>query len=305
MGRTLKIDPEFQNKLPPLTDEEFRQLEENILDEGRVRNPIIVWNDTIVDGHNRYKVILKHPFVEWSVRDMKFADKWEALAWICKNQLGTRNMTEEQKTMVTGEMYKARKHSSSGAPVGNKNASKQCNQSDNIVLEKCKQNRVANQIAEELNISPASVIRAEMYVDGIEAIREEEPELADAIISSKKHVSKQTVRDIGQAHPVARKQMIDDIKNDRKKKITKAETKELIGIAETLTDDGNMEYTVDHLTEQIRINADAFIRSLSNMLMDHKDLCNEHQDKITKAIDESITERINQIKERLNNGTQL
>lgn len=302
MGRTLKIDPEFQNKLPPLTDEEFRQLEENILDEGRVRNPIIVWNDTIVDGHNRYKVILKHPFVEWSVRDMEFADKWEALAWICKNQLGTRNMTEEQKTIVTGEMYKARKHSH-GGDRGNQYTKVASSQPDNLAI--CKQNRVANQIAEELNISPASVIRAEMYVDGIEAIREEEPELADAIISSKKHVSKQTVRDIGKAHPVARKQMIDDIKNDRKKKITKAETKELIGIAETLTDDGNMEYTVDHLTEQIRINADAFIRSLSNMLMDHKDLCNEHQDKITKAIDESITERINQIKERLNNGTQL
>ena len=27
----LKIDPEFQNQIPPLTDDEYKQLEENIL----------------------------------------------------------------------------------------------------------------------------------------------------------------------------------------------------------------------------------------------------------------------------------
>ena len=30
----LKIDPEFQNQIPPLTDDEYKQLEENILKEG-------------------------------------------------------------------------------------------------------------------------------------------------------------------------------------------------------------------------------------------------------------------------------
>ena len=29
----LKIDPEFQSQIPPLTDDEFKQLEENILKE--------------------------------------------------------------------------------------------------------------------------------------------------------------------------------------------------------------------------------------------------------------------------------
>ena len=30
----LKIDPEFQSQIPPLTDDEFKQLEENILRNG-------------------------------------------------------------------------------------------------------------------------------------------------------------------------------------------------------------------------------------------------------------------------------
>ena len=50
----LKIDPEFQSQIPPLTDDEFKQLEENILKEGKLLSPLIVWNNTLVDGHNRY-----------------------------------------------------------------------------------------------------------------------------------------------------------------------------------------------------------------------------------------------------------
>ena len=57
----LKIDPEFQNQIPPLTDDEFKQLEENILKEGKLLSPLIVWGNTLVDGHNRYAILQKHP----------------------------------------------------------------------------------------------------------------------------------------------------------------------------------------------------------------------------------------------------
>lgn len=50
----LKIDPEFRSQIPPLTDDEFKQLEENILKEGKLISPLIVWGNTLVDGHNRY-----------------------------------------------------------------------------------------------------------------------------------------------------------------------------------------------------------------------------------------------------------
>ena len=43
----LKIDPEFQSQIPPLTDDEFKQLEENILKEGKLLSPLIVWNNTL------------------------------------------------------------------------------------------------------------------------------------------------------------------------------------------------------------------------------------------------------------------
>ena len=56
MNPVLTIDPEFEAKCPPLTEDELSQLEENILEEGLVLMPLIVWNDTIVDGHNRYRI---------------------------------------------------------------------------------------------------------------------------------------------------------------------------------------------------------------------------------------------------------
>ena len=93
----LKIDPEFQSQIPPLTDDEFHQLEENILKEGKLLSPLIVWNNTLVDGHNRYAILQKHPEICFSTMPLRFANREEALAWICKNQLGRRNLSPDQK----------------------------------------------------------------------------------------------------------------------------------------------------------------------------------------------------------------
>ena len=83
----LKVDPEFQGKIPPLTFEELNQLEANILRDGRIINPIIVWEGLIVDGHNRFIIAKKHPEIPFTVHETEFANRYEAIIWICKNQL--------------------------------------------------------------------------------------------------------------------------------------------------------------------------------------------------------------------------
>lgn len=40
---------------------------------------------------------------------MDFPDKWAAIVWICKNQLGRRNLTEAQKSYLRGKQYEAEK----------------------------------------------------------------------------------------------------------------------------------------------------------------------------------------------------
>ena len=94
----LKIDTEFQNLIPPLSDEEFRQLEENIKAEG-CRDSLVTWNGTIVDGHNRYKICQENsiPFKE---EEKEFSDREEVIEWILKNQLGRRNLNDMQRTKI-------------------------------------------------------------------------------------------------------------------------------------------------------------------------------------------------------------
>ena len=105
----LKIDPEFQKQINPPSFEETHQLEMNILKEERVLNPIITWNGYIVDGHTRYQILRKYPFIPFEVIEKEFSSRYEALAWICKNQLGRRNLTPEQKKFLIGKQAEAEK----------------------------------------------------------------------------------------------------------------------------------------------------------------------------------------------------
>ena len=108
----LKIDPEFQNQINPPSFEETHQLEMNILKEERVLNPIITWNGYIVDGHTRYQILRKYPFIPFEVIEKEFSSRYEALVWICKNQLGRRNLTPEQKKVPDRKAGRERKSKS-------------------------------------------------------------------------------------------------------------------------------------------------------------------------------------------------
>ena len=69
MNPVLTIDPEFEAKCPPLTGDELSQLEENILEEGLVLMPLIVWTDTLVAGNNRYRIAQATTGLEFRVHD--------------------------------------------------------------------------------------------------------------------------------------------------------------------------------------------------------------------------------------------
>lgn len=51
----LKINEKFRTVAPPLSENEMLLLREDILANG-CRDPLIVWNGVIVDGHHRYKI---------------------------------------------------------------------------------------------------------------------------------------------------------------------------------------------------------------------------------------------------------
>ena len=73
-----------------------------------------IWGNTLVDGHNRYAILQKHPEICFSTMPLLFESREEVLAWICKNQLGRRNLTPEQKYYLMGKQYEAEKAAHGG-----------------------------------------------------------------------------------------------------------------------------------------------------------------------------------------------
>ena len=123
----LTIDKEFKALIPPLSTEEYQQLEKNILEEG-IREKILVWQEpvkccvmqkltncnsvefpdlfeclacgeefdrtpVIIDGHNRYDIAQKHD-LDFDYEFIEFNRRDEAKQWMITNQLGRRNLAE-------------------------------------------------------------------------------------------------------------------------------------------------------------------------------------------------------------------
>ena len=101
------IDREFKGIIPPLKKDEYKNLEESIRAEG-CRDPIILWNDCIVDGHNRYEICTRL-HIPYKTEQISFASRDEAISWICLNQLSRRNLSEEAFRYLVGKRYDAEK----------------------------------------------------------------------------------------------------------------------------------------------------------------------------------------------------
>ena len=180
------IDSEFQSQIPALTDEEFQQLEENILSEGEVLSPLIVWGNILVDGHNRYKILQQHPEIPYTTRSISCTceTREDVLAWICKHQLGRRNLTPEQKKFLIGKQYHSEK-STRGGNHGNQYTQVANCQIDNLPPVE----NTMERIAKENNVSPSFVIRAEQFMKTVELMEKYCPGIQEEILSGKLKLS--------------------------------------------------------------------------------------------------------------------
>ena len=209
----LKIDPEFQSKIPPLQFEEEQQLEQNIIAEGRLLNPIITWNGYILDGHTRYRILKKHGFIKFEVEEIQLANKYEALAWICKNQLGRRNLSPERKKFLLGKEYESTKLAVGGQP-GNCNPVKRCGQNDHIVSEK----RTCERIASEHGIGEKTVRRAEKYSRGIDAAEEAVPGAQEAILTGRIKATDAQIAALPAIPKEERPAILDELRKEKDKR---------------------------------------------------------------------------------------
>lgn len=84
------IDKEFKSLIPPLTEDEYKGLEDSIVAEG-CRDALVVWGETLIDGHNRYEICTKHG-LPFKTINAQFSNRQAAIEWIILNQFGRRNL---------------------------------------------------------------------------------------------------------------------------------------------------------------------------------------------------------------------
>ena len=209
----LKIDPEFQSKIPPLQFEEEQQLEQNIITEGRLLNPIITWNGYILDGHTRYRILKKHGFIKFEVEEIQLANKYEALAWICKNQLGRRNLSPERKKFLLGKEYESTKLAV-GAPLGSKHGIRKCGQNDHIFTE----SRTCQRIASEHGVGEKTVRRAEKYSQGIDAAEEAVPGAQEEILTGRIKATDAQIAALPAIPKEERPAILDELRKEKGKR---------------------------------------------------------------------------------------
>lgn len=204
----LQIDPEFESKIPPLTEDEYQQLAENIISEGVVLMPLIVWNGTIVDGHNRYKIVQEHPEIVFTVHEKDFDNRYEALVWICNNQLGRRNLTPVQKKMLVGDRYEAEKM----AHGGDRKSEEAKSSGQNDHLKSASEGATRRRISEETGTSESYVKRASQFSQGATAAEEVSPGFRQEVLSGKVKPTQKEMWAIAKAPPEERKRLIQEVK---------------------------------------------------------------------------------------------
>lgn len=150
--KPLKIDEEFKNLLPPLTDDERSELESDIKKHG-VLSPIITWNGFIIDGHNRYEICQRNGIEIPATKELEFANKSDAMDWIIRHQTGRRNLTRSQLT-IAYEKIRAQLAEEAKERQGKRNDLK-----NNIVVnlpqssEKKRNSPTTEQVAKRMGVS--------------------------------------------------------------------------------------------------------------------------------------------------------
>lgn len=207
----IKIDSEFQALIPPLSAEERAQLEANIIADG-CRDPLVVWGNILVDGHNRYEICtrLGLPF---DTVEVEFESRLHAVEWIIKNQFGRRNLSDYQRGVLALRMK----------PIMEERArAQQIRKPDVFVSQKSDEQkpiRTDEAVSELANVSRDTIRKIEHIeevaapeVKALAAAGEVSINLASQFVELPQEVQQEAIAAIAEQHEPAKEVMRDAVK---------------------------------------------------------------------------------------------
>lgn len=266
--RDLIIDPEFRSLIPSLSPEEYDLLKNNIIEDGVVHDPIIVWagQNIIVDGHNRYTILQDHPEITFTTFEKEFSCREEVIEWICLHQLGRRNLTEMQKTILIGKAHEARKKLNFGANERERD--------DHGHFLPGSTKRTEEIVADERGVNATYVKASARFVRGLDQVEEAFPGTYQRINNGEIEVTKKDV--------MALTSMPEDQKQEALKAISEGKRipREYRDgpIATVPTHDG--EYDIQNFRDAMQAKVTTLKRSLElTIIMTHKDIAETEEGK--------------------------
>lgn len=158
---TLKIDEDFRCLIPPHSAEERQRLEESLIHEG-CRKPLCVWNETILDGYERYDICMRLR-IPFKIAYVFLKCRKEAIAWVCANTLRCRNVTDEVRKYLIGKRFEMERAMN--------------DHTENPM------SRIYERFDKEYHISPGSLRNRRIYARAIDALSSIDPKLVAEILS--------------------------------------------------------------------------------------------------------------------------
>lgn len=181
----LKTDPDFHSLIPPLSGDAYEELELNIVCNG-CKEPIIIWKDYILDGHNRYKICLEYE-IEFITEVIDLNSKEDAISWICANLLDKREMPENYRRYLIGRKYLAER------TVGIMNRSGTNQYTAEYMERKPHSGRTSTKIGSEYHISHSTVSKYLQYAKAIDRIKSDFPDFALRILYEQIKISQDNI----------------------------------------------------------------------------------------------------------------
>jgi len=195
------IDEEFKIYLPTLDEKTYESLEKNLLKHG-VRDPLVVWNDILIDGYNRYKICNEHD-ITYTTVSMEFNSREDVLDWIIENQLARRNLTPIEMSHFRGMLFNSSKRM--------RGSSNQYTGKSAIPQSGGKQKGLytAKEIGKRFNVSKNTIERDGRVANGISAIAEVSLEAKRKILSGEVPVDRSKLQRLSKAS----KEEIEEVVN--------------------------------------------------------------------------------------------
>lgn len=270
---SLITDPELARLSLPLSEEKLQKLELSLMREG-CREPIVVWEGIILDGHKRYE-ICSYEEIEYPIEVKQFSSRDEAILWLCRKRIPEIDKDSWPYRYLTGK-----------ALVCTRNLIHAHQWENSLLFEgitfasENKVGRIAAIVAQMVGVNRNTVDRYGRFAKDMDKIADKDAGLFSAILAGKIEITYARTTewadmDSAKLGNIRRRLLKDEITNKRRRKTKTNQIKEPekpidarqtvqpleVGIKEMPVFDPDMEFRGLALTIPTWMNAIARARA--------------------------------------------